>query len=402
MMSTAAIMFALGFSYFIAHFFQFLFSRFRIPDVLLFMFIGLILGPVTGFVDKTSFGRTGDALSTLALVLILFDSGVNLNIKAIKESWLQIILLALISALFTGVVFYIVGLSLGLSSSLALILGAILCGTSSAVVIPMIQSLKLHPKSATICTIESAITDVLCIVLTASFINAHLSGVFSMGSITGSISLSMVGATLWGLGLGICWLYCSQYSQKLPNTTFATLAFGLLVYGTAEVMGLSGGIAIMAYGFALANGRWMIKKDFGITNLEKTIYSELIFILKTFFFIYLGTSLSFSDNKIITIASVGTLTIFILRLVIVRFTSSRSLPLRDRSYMTLLIPKGLAAAVLASIPVQKGIEGGEELQLIVYSVVFVSIILCAVFTPFMEIPKISLLMGRLLGTEEKE
>jgi len=48
---------------------------------------------------------------------------------------------------------------------------------------------------------------------------------------------------------------------------------------------------------------------------------------------------------------------------------------------------------------QKGIEGAEQLQLVVYSVVFVSILLCAVLTPFMELGKISLFMKRFLGAE---
>lgn len=400
-MSTSAIMFILGLSYFLAHLFQFLFSRFKIPDVLLFMLIGLTLGPGTGFVDQSDFGRTGEALSTLALVLILFDSGVTLNIRAFKKSWAQTLSLTLLTLFVTGAVFFGLGLALGLSSSLSLILGAVLSGTSSAVVIPMIQSLGLKETTGTIATIESALTDVLCIVITASLIDAHLSGEFSFTAIAGSITISLFGAAILGLLLGLGWLYFSQFIQKVPNTAFAMLAFGLVVYGLAEAASVSGGITIMAYGFALANGSWILKRDLEISEIEKTVYSELIFILKTFFFIYLGTSLVFKDLSIVLISFAGTVLTFILRLFITKFAAPKSLPLRDRSYLVLLIPKGLAAAVLASIPTQRGIPGGDQVQLIVYSVVFFSILLCALFIPFIERPRASQLLSRILGSEQE-
>ncbi len=52
--------------------------------------------------------------------------------------------------------------------------------------------------------------------------------------------------------------------------------------------------------------------------------------------------------------------------------------------MTALIPKGLAAAVLAALPVQRGLPGGEAVQGIVYAVIFFSIALCAVFVYVIE------------------
>lgn len=390
-------MFVLGFSYFLAHLFRFLFARFKIPDVLLFMLIGLVLGPLTNFVDIESFGRTGEALSTLTLVLILFDSGVNLDIKAFKSSWLQILLISILTAFITGAVFYLMGLALGLNNIAALILGAILCGTSSSVVIPMAQALKLSPSASTIAILESALTDVLCIILTTSFVGVYATGSFSLGDIGASVGISMLGAILYGLILGIGWIYLSKKFESLPNTAFATLAFGLLVYGSAEALGISGGITIMAYGFTLANGQLFIKKTSGLTQLESAVYSEMIFILKTFFFIYLGIALVFKEVSVASLALVATLIVFALRLPVVRFLASRDIPIKDRSYLSLLVPKGLAAAVLASLPVQMNIPGGETIQSVVYSVVFFSILICALITPFAEGETVQSLFKRVLG-----
>ena len=51
----------------------------------------------------------------------------------------------------------------------------------------------------------------------------------------------------------------------------------------------------------------------------------------------------------------------------------------DISIISVMVPKGLAAVVLASIPLQQGVAGGELIQNITYSVVLLSIL----FTSFL-------------------
>lgn len=411
-------MIILGTVYFLAHAFQYLFMRFRIPDVLLFMLIGLIGGSFTGFITPDSFGKTGATLSTIALVLILFDSGVTLNLRDLRSAWKETLGLTVLTALATGVIFYFIGLSLGLNSTAALILGAVLSGTSSAVVIPMLGSLKIKSTNATASTMESTITDVLCIVITASLMESYQSGILSFGKISLSILISFSGALVLGFGCGLLWHFLALMTRQFPNTNLATLAFGLIVFGFAEAIGISGGITIMAFGFCLANSGWFLKTFFpkkivfeaqeedvryqsGPTAIEKTIYSELIFILKTFFFIYLGVSILLKDTTIVFAALMGTLLTFMVRMIVVRLVVSRQEPLRDRTYLSLLVPKGLAAAVLASLPAQQGIEGGELIQLTVYSVVFLSILICALATPFAEQKTISTFFASVLGDQKK-
>ena len=62
----------------------------------------------------------------------------------------------------------------------------------------------------------------------------------------------------------------------------------------------------------------------------------------------------------------------------------KKIPRADAEVMAALIPKGLAAAVLASIPLQMGIEGGEIVQGIAYTIVFFSIAFAAFLVMLME------------------
>lgn len=64
-----------------------------------------------------------------------------------------------------------------------------------------------------------------------------------------------------------------------------------------------------------------------------------------------------------------TFIVLLVRLPVVRFTIPKATPITDASIMAIMIPKGLATAVLATIPLQRGVEGGEVIQNVVYVVV---------------------------------
>ena len=64
-----------------AHLFNFLFQFIKLPTALLLILIGIIIGPVLGIVNTGYFGKVGPVFTTLTLVVILFNSGVNLKLS---------------------------------------------------------------------------------------------------------------------------------------------------------------------------------------------------------------------------------------------------------------------------------------------------------------------------------
>src|SRR5262245_36526636 len=77
----------IGLIVFLAHFFVALFRKTKVPDVLWLTLLGLLLGPVTHEVRPESFGQAGSVISTIALVLILFESGMTLDPLVIPSIW---------------------------------------------------------------------------------------------------------------------------------------------------------------------------------------------------------------------------------------------------------------------------------------------------------------------------
>ena len=149
---------AVGLFVFAANFFKAVFDKTGVPDVLLLIVCGILTGPVFGYVSPASFGQAGSALATLALAVILFESGTDLDLASLRPSLSATLKITLSTFAVTAVIATGVGMTMaGLPGMSALMLGAILAGTSSAVVIPLVQSLDVQGKARTILILESAV-----------------------------------------------------------------------------------------------------------------------------------------------------------------------------------------------------------------------------------------------------
>ena len=396
--NTGLVIAIIGLLIFAAHLFTEIFSRKRIPDVLLLMVIGLGIGPIFGLVKPEDLGSVASVFTTITLVIILFESGTELNFNTLLNSIRGTMRLTLINFFVTMIVVALIGLIMKINILTSLMLGAILGGTSSAVVIPMVSQLKISQKGGTILILESAFSDVLCIVFAWAFMQAIQSGSMNVGRVLGEILSSFILATVIGIIAAILWSYVLDKVRHVKNSILTTPAFVFIVYGFNEWLGFSGAIAALAFGIGMANIDSMynsgiiIKRLFKtepakLNDTEKQLFSEVVFLLKTFFFIYIGISIKLDQWLPIIIGLAITIVLFVLRIPIVKLSVNRekeSIELNDKIFMSGIVPKGLAAAVLATIPVQRGIEGGELIQNVVFAVILFSITFTSILVPILE------------------
>ncbi len=381
-----------GLVIFVAHFLVLVFQKTRIPDVLLLMLGGIVVGPVLHLVTPEHFGRVGPIVTTIALIVILFESGVNLELKTLVSALGQTLLITLLTWLFTAaVVTFIMDRFTPVGLPMAMMTGAILGGTSSAVVIPLIDGLKMTSRPRTVLFLESAITDVLCIVGAVGMLEAVEGQGVDARVIIVSILKSFGVALLIGVGAGFFWSLIMGQVRRFPNTIFTTVAYVFVIYGGTELLGYSGAIAALAFGIALSNlGGLHLRAGAHSVELktvgesDKLFFGETVFLLKTFFFIYLGLSLRFDSIIYVFIASAIVVPVYLGRFGIVRLVASRRFEKRDAALMTTMVPKGLAAAVLATLPVQHELPFAEWVPGTVYMVVLISICLTAILVILIE------------------
>ncbi|MDH5804149.1 MAG: cation:proton antiporter [Gemmatimonadota bacterium] len=396
---------SIGLLVFAGHFLTGLFERTKVPDVLILMLAGMILGPGLQIVTPADFGKVGSVFTTLALVVILFEGGIHLNIKDLGRAASDTIFISVATfALTVLLVTHTATLFLDVAPVTALLMGVILGGTSSAVVVPLIRILKPGDRAGTILLLESALTDVLAVVLALGLIGGLQADTgISAQVLAKEVGLSfLVAAGIGAIGAFV-WSAVLPKVRQLPNTVFTTIAYVLILFGITELWGYSGAIASLAFGIGVANlpnipeavqQKVISFRLVGFADVERTFFAETVFLVKTFFFVYLGISISFSDIMTVWVGFVVAVVAVLGRSLIVRLLAPKTSSKRDALLMTALIPKGLAAAVLAAIPLQLGIAGGDTIQGIVYSTILFSIVISAALVFVIE-------GGRLDGMAKK-
>jgi cell volume regulation protein A len=389
----AVTILAVGLLIFFGHFLADLFQRTKVPDVLVLMLAGILLGPVLGLIGPGDFGGVGPVFTTLALIIILFEGGIHLNIRHLGAAAAETFTIALGTLVVTILLLsYLTELLLGVDFLTALFVGTALGGTSSAVVVPLIRVLRLDPRPSTVLFLESALSDVVVIVMALGLVQAlALQAAGGVAGVAGGTLLVDVGASflvagLIGAGGAFLWSALLERIRQLPNSVFTTFAYVFILYGVAELWGYSGAIAALAFGIAVANLPNIPERIFGrifsfrlaaFAEHERAFFAEAVFIVKTFFFVFLGVSVSFGDWRAVVTGLVLAAVAFIARAPVVRLLGSPEMTRRDAALMTALVPKGLAAAVLASLPAQLGLAAGDVIQSTVYAAVFFSIVGCA-------------------------
>ena len=388
----------IGLLIFTAHLFSEIFSRKRIPDVLFLIIIGLLIGPVFHWISPDSLGNAGSLFSGITLVTILFESGTQLRFSALKDSFKGALKLTALNFILSAVAIWLLGwLAMDLDPIVSMILGCMLGGTASAVVIPIVRQMRMSEKPAIMLILEAAIGNVFSIVLALALMQAIKSKHLEFGAILGNIFSSFILATVMGLLGAIFWALILDQIRNIKYSILTTPAFVFIIYGLNEWMGFSGAIAALSFGIGLANidgiyNAWLkkfIKKvPVNLNETERSLFSELVLLLKTFFFIYVGISIQLTQWRPIIIGLCISVMLFILRIPAVRFAISKKegIPDKELAFMSALNPKGLTAAVLATqaliyIP---DFETAMFARNIVFSVILFSIVINSILIPLID------------------
>jgi NhaP-type Na+/H+ or K+/H+ antiporter len=176
-----------------------------------------------------------------------------------------------------------------------------------------------------------------------------------------------------------------------------------VLFGLTEFLGYSGPVSALTFGVTLANAGtkeipWLSRR-YNITPLqhnetERAFFGEIVFLIKTFFFVYLGLSATLVDVWTLAIAFALSMGLVLARIVAVRLSTRKDVtPRKDALLMSVMVPKGTAAAVLAAFPLQMLLQGGEQIQNVIYAVVVVSIVVTAFLLFLIEKTPFQMLLG---------
>ncbi|WP_426491695.1 cation:proton antiporter [Hymenobacter sp. 102] len=387
-MTTPLLIILIGFLIFLGHYLAQLFQRTKVPDVVGLLLVGMLLGPVFHLIDPTAFGRAGRVFTNLVLVFILFESGLEVRFNQLRSALRGTAALTTLNFIVTALVVSALAQWLtDLDFLSSLILGTILGGTSSAVVTTLAREVHILPQTTTTLVMESAFSDVYTLGIPIALISFSTGATLNVAGLFSQLLVALVGALLAGAGGGYVWLTLLSKVPTLLKTRFSTPAFAFILYGVVELLQFSGPIAVLFFSITLGNlpllrRGWLRPvlpdQTVELTTVEKDFFAEIVFLLRTFFFVYVGLSIVLDDPELIALGVGMALVLFVVRIPVVLAAADKTTPQFDMALMSIMIPKGLGAAVLATLPAQRGMPGGATIQTITFAVIVATTVLCTV------------------------
>lgn len=357
---------------------NYIFNKTQVPSIVWLLLFGLVVGAVfkVGTLQITYpelLMTISSFFGAIAIVIILFDGGINTDIYQLFKGAPRGLLLTVsgFCLSFLGTIFVVVGLSgLGVigvpfedSFVVGAVLGAIIGGTSSPIVIPLAYRLKnLQERTKMLASIESILTDPLCIVVVfAIYYMIFVVGEINLGLGIGNLVKTFSVGIVLGLVLGFVWLFIMNRTRKEEFSYVLTLAVVFLVYSfTALIVGIgeggegAGAVACLMFGLVLGNGKKILRmiryegKGFEMDTETKQFHSLTSFVIRTFFFVYLGMIVSFQNINFILIGIIVLLALLGLRYLAVKISTYKgNFEKDDMETMIVMMPRGLAAAILA-------------------------------------------------------
>lgn len=343
------------------------FKKTKVSDIFILILVGLLLGPIFNVIplEIIELLRSfAPIFAAVALIILLFDGGLYLNfykvITEIKNAFLYTVLVFTFGTIISATLLHFI---FGFEWLLGILAGAIIGGTSSAIIIPLINKSSATDKTKTIMTLESAITDIFCVVATIAIVGVITSQSINPNIIIKEIFSAFAIATVIGLIGGFIWIKLLRDTEEVKTFSYLlTLSFLFVLYATTEFLGGNGAFCALVFGLVLGNASDILKtfkmKEFTLETNMTHFQTEISLLIKTFFFVYLGIIIDIKiitlETILITLALVAI--ILILRALITKWLFSKALEKKDQDLIVALHARGLAAAVLATYPLSVGIN----------------------------------------------
>ncbi|HZY73850.1 MAG TPA: cation:proton antiporter [Edaphobacter sp.] len=340
--------------------------RTRVPDVIVLLGCGILLGPVLHWIDGERFPAIIRGIGTLALILILFAAGLELNLRRAVKQFMAGMVLAVLSYSLTLVcVTYFCMRWLDLPMMPALLVAAPLACISGSIVLPILDQFDLRYDLKTTLVIEAAFGDGLgalgvsvLLGLVASGASSTESGGAILSGVFGLFVFKFLLAFVIGVVAGVLWVKLLPYVSDRQFWQVLTFAAVLMVYSGTHAVGGSDLFAVIVFGATLANlsdpqnslQAFGFEIMAGQSDQIHSFHSELAFLVRSFFFVLLGAMISFHGLRKQLLTTFGILGV-LLAVRFIAVTCSRVVwrgtSSRERELATFLIPRGLITAVLA-------------------------------------------------------
>ncbi len=350
---------------------QWLAWRLKLPAIVLLLFFGFSMGYLVGppeyYLGEGPQGRSIlFPMVSLAVGVILFEGGLNLRFREIRDhSGVVVRLVSVglaVTAVLTGIAAHYL---VGFSWPMAILLGALLTVSGPTVILPLLRQVRPERQLGSVVKWEGIVNDPIGAVL-AALVYEVVVHPFA-DDMTGGTMVAIGKTLVIGLGLGLAsgWLIRELMRRYLvPDylQNAVVLAIVLLVFaGSNQLQPESGLVTVTILGMFLANQRHVTIKH--VIEFKENLRVLLLSVL----FIALASRIQPDFEQIKEVGWGGVAfvlaLIFVIRPIAVFVSTAGSeLNRQQRLFLAWIHPRGIVAAAVATLFALGIADGRPELE----------------------------------------
>lgn len=354
----------------------------RIPGIVLLLAAGAILGPdVLGVVDPSKLDGAMRSLVGFAVAIILFEGGLNLELRRLQRESHTIQRLITLGAIVTTIgatlaAHYVLGWDWRLST----LFGTLVIVTGPTVVTPLVRRIRLKKDLQTVLEGEGVLIDPVGAIIAVVALDVALSPSvpsFAMGFLEVLASLGI------GCALGLVggWIIARvlRFEHFIPEgleNVFALSMVLALFHISDSIQPESGIASVTIAGVIVGNTRTRVRRE--LLEFKEQLTVMMIGML----FVVLAADVRFAELQ--ALGTRGLWVVVILMLVvrpigILLSTLGTNFTWKDKLFLSWIAPRGIVAAAVASFFAiemdRAGVDGGSTLRAMVFLVIAVTVTL---------------------------
>ncbi|RDY23507.1 sodium:proton antiporter [Romboutsia maritimum] len=359
----------------------------KVPDVVLFLVVGILIGPsIMKFINISQYQVENQLILTFGSAFILYLGGKEISLKVLKNVKISVFLLSTLGVFISAFIMQkIVGLTFEVSTITALLVGSIIASTDPATLVPIFNQVKINNKVKQTVISESAFNDATGAILTSAVLAIISLGKFSLIDNVYNLSVMVIVGVVIGIVTGILLLKLvndQPYGIFKDFAPIISIISVVIAYELSTKLGGSGYMSCFIVGIINGNKKnfriWLTKKSY---DADYYVAETVGNICRMAIFIILGSQV---DLQVLgkyflpSLASVLGL-MFIARpicvLICTIFDRKAKWKKNEILFMMWVRETGVIPAALCGIISAMKVEGYEIISSIVFMTILVTLII---------------------------
>lgn len=353
-----------------------------VPSAVMLMALGIVFGPVLRLFPQDLLIGAVSFVAPLTLAFMSFDAGISTDIPVVLGQSKRAVPLSFMGFVFSMLsVGTLLHFALGIRWAYAFLMSSAWSGINITIVSTVFKYVKVQKETHATLTLVSLLDDPIVLVTTFTILNYVLLEQMTVQGIAVELLSSVATAILLGIALGLIWLYVLYYFRGNEFTYTFTLAALFVVYVLTETLGGTGAVAVFMFALFIGNYegeisalklRLSVDELSRLKTLIQKFHSELAFMVRSFFFTFVGLIYTWTGFEGLLIGLGCTAVLHAARYTAIRIATFRSPMAADVPAIGFIVGQGAAAAAMSTLPLVYNLPFAQTFTNIALNVILIN------------------------------